>query len=160
MGETIHREVNKQVGLFLHEMTRSHPQEWPQLLDLIHFVMMTTPIQESGLCPRDLDRNWSMRHHVERMLVKLDQGEQMTGVGCARKSFENYRYVRSKLTGYLHSEALKRADAFDQGLHPKEWAIGDRVCRKESRGVLSKFMPRNSGPYVIGQILNKHKVIL
>ena len=75
-------------------------------------------------------------------------------------NFERYRTVRSLFTKYLHGEALKRADAYDRGLHPREWRVGDRVCRKESRGVVSKFTPRNSGPFVIAQILNKHKVVL
>ena len=55
-GETIHREVNKLLALMLHEATASHPQEWPKALDLIFYVLMTTPLQESGFCPRDLDR--------------------------------------------------------------------------------------------------------
>ena len=35
LGETIHREVNKQVGLILHELSTSFPQEWAKALDLV-----------------------------------------------------------------------------------------------------------------------------
>ncbi len=72
LGETIHREVNKQLALILHEICRAFPQEWSRTLDLIHYVMMTTPLQDSGFCPRDLDRCWSMRDHLERELVRWD----------------------------------------------------------------------------------------
>jgi hypothetical protein len=42
----------------------------------------------------------------------------------------------------------------------KELRVGDKVCRKESRGVLSKQVPRNSGPYIVHQVLSNHKVTL
>ena len=95
MGETIHREVNKQVALFLNELTKSYPQEWPQVLDLVHFIMMTTPIGESGHCPRDFDRIWSMRNHVERELMRFDVGPLVPTTQWCINNFERYRTVRS-----------------------------------------------------------------
>ena len=159
-GETIHREVNKLLAMLLNQVTKSHPQEWPKALDLIFYVMMTTPLQESGFCPRDLDRAWSMRDHLERALVKFDVGEMMAVQPWAKWVFEQYLANRSILTRYLHSETVKRAESFDKGLHRKEWKVGERVCRKESRGVMSKLVPRNTGPFIIDRVLSNHKVVL
>ena len=160
LGETIHREVNKQVGLILHDLSASYPQEWSKALDLVFFVMMTSPLQASGFCPRDLDRGWSMRDHLERELVRFDVGPMLPLEEWAQKLFERYRMIRGLISRYLTAESEKRAEAFDRGLHPRAWEIGDKVFRKESRGVASKFLPRNSGPYRIGQVLNRHKVVL
>ena len=73
---------------------------------------------------------------------------------------ERYRMIRGLVSRYLTAESEKRAEAFDRGLHPRTWEIGDKVFRKESRGVASKFLPRNTGPYRVGQILSSHKVVL
>ena len=160
LGETVHREVNKQVCLILHELSSSFPQEWAKALDLVFYVMMTTPLQASGFCARDLDRCWSMRDHLERELVRFDVGPMLPLEEWAQKLFERYRMIRGSVTRYLAAESEKRAEAFDKGLHPREWEIGDKVFRKESRGVASKFLPRNSGPYWVVQILSRHKVVL
>ena len=159
-GETVHREVNKLLALFLNEITSSHPQDWPKALDLIFYIMMTTPLQESGFCARDLDRAWSMRDHLERTLVKFDVGKLMAIQDWTKWVFEQYLTNRSILTRYLHGESVKRAETFDRGLNRKEWKVGERVCRKESRGVMSKLVPRNSGPFIISQVLSHHKVVL
>ena len=66
--------MNKQVALILTELSKSYPQEWAKMLELVFYVMMTSPLQESGFCPRDLDRCWSMRDHLERELVRFDVG--------------------------------------------------------------------------------------
>ena len=78
----------------------------------------------------------------------------------AKWVFEQYLANRSILTRYLRSETVKRAETFDRGLHRKEWMVGERVCRKESQGVMSKLVPRNTGPFIIDQVLSKHKVVL
>ena len=87
-----------------------------------------------------------MRDHLERELVRFEPGEQLPLEEWAEKLFERYRMIRGSVTRYLAAEAEKRAEAFDRGLHPRSWCIGDKVFRKESRGVQSKFIPRNSGP--------------
>ena len=160
LGETVHREVNKQVGLILSELSTSYPQEWAKTLDLVFYVMMTSPLQATGFCARDLDRCWSMRDHLERELVRLEPGALLPIEEWTKKLFERYKLIRGLVSRYLASESSKRAEAFDRGLHPHEWALGDKVFRKESKGMPSKFLPRNSGPYRISQVLSKHKVIL
>ncbi|NDD62505.1 MAG: hypothetical protein EBZ36_00750, partial [Acidobacteria bacterium] len=159
-GETIHREINKQTALLMGVLTNAYPQEWTKGLDLVFYILMTSPLQESGYCARDLDRCWSQRDHLERELVRLDVGPLLTTSQYSDHFFERYRLMRSAVTRYFHAAAVDRAVAYDRGLHPKELRVGDKVCRKESRGVLSKQVPRNSGPYIVHQVLSNHKVTL
>ena len=101
LGETMHREVNKKVGMILLELSRSYPQEWAKTLDLVFYVMMTSPLMSSGFCPRDLDRCWSMRDHLERELVRFDIGSQIPLEEWSKRLFERYRYVRGSVSRYL-----------------------------------------------------------
>jgi len=88
IGESVHREVNKQVSLILTELSKSYPQEWAKTLDLVFYVLMTSPLQASGFCPRDLDRCWSMRDHLERELVRFEVGKSLPLEEWAQKLFE------------------------------------------------------------------------
>ena len=129
-------------------------------LELVFYVMMTSPLQESGFCPRDLDRCWSMWDHLERELVRFDVGPTLPLEQWAQELFERYRMFRGAVSRYLTAESEERAARFDRGLHPRQWRQGDKVFRKESRGVASKFIPRNSGPDRVAQVLSSHKVVL
>ena len=97
---------------------------------------------------------------LERELVAFDPGPQLPIEEWSKAIFERYRVIRGLVTRHLANSADKRADSFNRGLDPRPWQLGMRVMRKESRGVSSKFVPRNTGPFRIGQILNTHKVIL
>jgi hypothetical protein len=101
-----------------------------------------------------------MRDHLERELVKFEVGPTLPLEQWSQKLFERYRTIRGAVSRYLATEAEDRAARFDRGLHPREWQQGDKVFRKESRGVASKFIPRNSGPYRVAQVLSSHKVVL
>ena len=69
MGETIHRSMNSLIASLLQDVHKAWASEWARVLPLVHYIMMNTPILESGFVPRDLDRAWSLRDHVERELV-------------------------------------------------------------------------------------------
>jgi hypothetical protein len=101
-----------------------------------------------------------MRDHLERELVKFEVGPTLPLEQWSQKLFERYRTIRGAVSRYLATEAEDRAARFDRGLHPREWQQGDKVFRKESRGVASKFIPRNAGPYRVAQVLSSHKVVL
>ena len=101
MGETIHREVNKQMALILEDVVRAQPREWPRTTDLIHFVMMNSPILESGLTPRDVDRAWSLKDHVERELLPFETsgGQPYANLSqWAQSMFEHYRLIQGSLS--------------------------------------------------------------
>ena len=95
-------------------------------------MMMTSPLQESGFCPRDLDRCWSMRDHLGRELVRFDVGPTLPLEQWAQKLFELYRMIRGAVSRYLTAESEERAARFDRGPHPRQWQQGDEVFRKET----------------------------
>ena len=92
--------------------------------------------------------------------MRFDVGPTLPLEQWAQKLFERYRMIRGAVSRYLTAESEERAARFDRGLHPRQWQQGDKVFRKESRGVASKFIPRNSGPYRVAQVLSSHKVVL
>ena len=95
MGETVHRTTNVLTALLLDDVHKSCAREWSRVLPLVHWVMMMTPILESGLTPRDLDRAWSMRDDVERELVGFQVGLRLPAADWAKQVFERFRMVQS-----------------------------------------------------------------
>ncbi|CAE7633092.1 pol [Symbiodinium sp. CCMP2456] len=49
MGETVHRCMNSLIALLLQDIQKACASEWARLLPLVHYIMMNSPILESGL---------------------------------------------------------------------------------------------------------------
>ena len=57
--ESEHQEVQRTLGMLIHEVVRCAPGEWAELLPVVEFIRFNTP-SRSGLTPRDLDRSGSL----------------------------------------------------------------------------------------------------
>ena len=111
--------------------------------------MMMTPILESGLTPRDLDRAWSLRDDVERELVGFQVGLKIPAADWAKQVFERFRVVQSSFAKYLATTEEQRAKLFDRGHPRKEISAGDRVWRRPTIRPGSKFSARSLGPFQV-----------
>ncbi|CAE7414821.1 pol, partial [Symbiodinium microadriaticum] len=100
--------------------------EWARVLPLVHYIMMNTPILESGLVPRDLDREWSLRDHVERELVPFRAPGQLPVDEWAKAVFRNFKTIESTLSRYLSMTEERRAELYDRGHLKRDWTIGER----------------------------------
>ena len=105
MGETVHRSMNALVH-------RTCSSEWSRVLPLVHYVMMNTPILESGLVPRDLDRAWSLSDHVERELVPFPAPGKLPVDEWAKEVFRNFKLVEGSLSKYLSMTEERRAELY------------------------------------------------
>ena len=132
MGETVHRTTNVLVSLLLDDVHKTCTREWSRVLPLVHYVMMCTPILESGLVPRDLERAWSLRDHAELppffVLLAVSQWTS----GRRRCSRGETSFAR-----HLAMTEEKRAELYD-------WVIGERHPTMRLGG---KFQPCSVGPY-------------
>ena len=152
LGETIHREINKQITLVLAEGASLYPREWDLCLDLTHWIYMNTPL---SMCPeftaRDLDRVWSLRDHVERDLVPWTVQVTAPVEDWARQVFSRYKELQGVVSRHLESDVEARALLVDRGHYndPMQWDIGERCWRKPTQAPHSKHQPRNEGPYEI-----------
>ena len=114
--------------------------------------MMNTPILESGLVPRDLDREWSLRDHVERELVPFRAPGQLPVDEWAKAVFRNFKTIESTLSRYLSMTEERRAELYDRGHLKRDWTIGERVWRHPTLRSGTKFQPRSVGPYELRAI--------
>ena len=64
--EKEHQEFRKLEGAFVHDVFRAFGTEWDELLPLAEIVRNNTPVRQTGLTPRDLDRRWILASPLER----------------------------------------------------------------------------------------------
>ena len=69
--ERVHREEQKEMGIYLHEVFGCAPGHWSELLPLAEFAIWNTP-GKSGLSPRDLVMSWSLASPLERELAPFE----------------------------------------------------------------------------------------
>ena len=69
--EREHHEVQRSLGMLLQEAARWRPGEWGQCVQIVEWIRYLTP-SRSGLCPRDVDRGWSIASPLERELLPLE----------------------------------------------------------------------------------------
>ena len=93
--ERVHRESQKEIGIFLHEVFKCAPGHWGELLPLAEFALWNSP-GKSGLSPRDLVMGWSLASPLERELAPFDLPacEAISDVAAAQ--FEGFRRMREK----------------------------------------------------------------
>ena len=114
-GKRVHRSMNSLIALLLQDVHQACASEWARVLPLVHYIMMNTPILESGLVPRDLDNAWSLRDHVERELVPFRAPGQLPVDEWAKAVFRNFKTIESTLSRYLAMTEERRAELYDRG---------------------------------------------
>ena len=125
-GKRVHRSMNSLIALLLQDVHQACASEWARVLPLVHYIMMNTPILESGLVPRDLDNAWSLRDHVERELVPFRAPGQLPVDEWAKAVFRNFKTIESTLSRYLAMTEERRAELYDRGhLKRTQARLGD-----------------------------------
>ena len=159
MGETVHRSMNSLIALLLQDVHKACASEWARVLPLVHYIMMNTPILESGLVPRDLDKVWSLRDHVERELVPFRAPGQLPVDEWAKAVFRNFKTIESTLSRYLAMTEERRAELYDRGHLKRDWTIGEQVWRHPTMRSGTKFQPRSVGPYELRAITGQRATL-
>ena len=159
MGETVHHSMNSLIALLLQDVHKACALEWARVLPLVHYIMMNTPILESGLVPRDLDRALSLRDHVERELVPFRAPGQLPVDEWAKAVFRNFKTIESTLSRYLAMTEERRAELYDRGHLKRDCTIGERVWRHPTMRSGTKFQPRSVGPYELRAITGQRATL-
>ena len=134
MGRTerIHQEMQKVLGLLVHDVCRSRPHEWMELLGVVEYILDTTP-GPSGFAPRDFERGWSLASPLERELIGKETLEFEPVEEATKKLFKAYREIRVKVLGWQAASAAQRADRANRFRKVKVVEIGDLVVYRDPR---------------------------
>jgi hypothetical protein len=88
--ERMHQEASRERGLLLLEVFRCFGTEWASVLPALEFLLYTTPRADTGVCPRDLDRRWSLATPLERVLLLFQVPAQTSVSEVARAEFAGF----------------------------------------------------------------------
>ena len=97
----------KWTGILVHEVFRMAPEDWPDVLPVVEHLIYTTPVGETGLAPRDLDRAWSCGTPLGRELVPYETAPEEPLSEVAKKEFSRYRELTSKFVA-IREKGLQR----------------------------------------------------
>ena len=131
--ERIHQEAARERGLLLLEVFRCFGTEWASVLPALEFLLYTTPRADTGLCPRDLDRRWSLATPLEREMLLFSVPEKTAISEVARAEFAGFRALRRLLVERLGAQHRRAAELQNRHRSARAVRVGQRVLVRDPR---------------------------
>ena len=157
--------VQQELMIILNAVIKGFPQEWGLCIPAVMYLLNGTPIQDTGITPRDLDKIWSGGTSVERDLNVFHTPTEDLSSDLLKETFRRYQELRSIVDRALTDVSTRRAEQEDRKRRPRDLQPGDIVYRKFPKaakrlgdGFLLPAAERT--PYIVYRLLSDFKVVL
>ena len=130
--EGLHKETQKIMGMLVHDVFKTLPNETGELLHVVEFIVYNTP-GAHGFTPQDIDRRWSLSLPLQRELTPFQVNEFEPLEDYVRNCFRMYRELKVKVLTHLQSKSLERSELANRFRRAKGIQVGDRVLIRDQR---------------------------
>jgi hypothetical protein len=101
--------------MLVTDVMRAEPSEWSELLVVVEFAVYNTPLTDTGITPRDLDRRWSLATPLVQRL------------------FTTYRELHSRVSTAVFAAREKRAGLVNRFRRSRKIEVGMKVAYRDPR---------------------------
>ena len=158
--ERMHQEEQKLLGILVHDVMKSYPNEWTELLPVIEFLIYNTP-GPHGLTPRDIDRRWSLALPLEKELMPFQALSFEPISEHAKNLFKTYRELRAVVIKHYADASEQRAKLANRFRRSRTLEPGMKVVYRDPRatGGRTPYKQGLSGPCEVLRAHGNHVVL-
>jgi len=131
--ERAHQETSRILGMLVTDVMRAEPSEWSELLVVVEFAVYNTPLTDTGITPRDLDRRWSLATPLEKGLRAFEVLEWEPVSDYVQRLFTTYRELYSRVSTALFAAREKRAGLVNRFRRSRKIEVGMKVAYRDPR---------------------------